>query len=63
MNYTFPADAQYDIQVRLMRNRNENVEGLNEPHDIEVTLDGQRLEALYGCTATIRDWRRRLLRG
>jgi len=43
MNYTFPADAEYDIQVRLMRNRNENVEGLNEPHDVEVTLDGHRL--------------------
>src|SRR5262245_5637355 len=43
MNYTFPADAEYDIQVRLMRNRNENVEGLNEPHDMEVTLDGHRL--------------------
>src|SRR5262249_33732574 len=40
MNYTSPADAEYDIQVRLMRNRNENVEGLNEPHEMEVTLDG-----------------------
>jgi hypothetical protein len=27
-----------------MRNRNENVEGLNEPHDMELTLDGVRLE-------------------
>ena len=27
-----------------MRNRNENVEGLNEPHQIEVILDGQRLQ-------------------
>src|SRR4029078_8760439 len=24
--------------------RNENVEGLSEPHEIEVTLDGQRLQ-------------------
>src|SRR5262249_1891651 len=42
MQYTFPEDAQYDIQVRLMRNRNENVEGLTEPNDVEVTIDGER---------------------
>src|SRR5262249_25941093 len=42
MHYTFPVDANYDIQVRLMRNRNENVEGLTEPHDMEVTIDGER---------------------
>ena len=43
VNFTFPVDAEYEIQVRLMRNRNENVEGLTEPHDLELTLDGQRL--------------------
>ena len=42
VNYTFPVDAEYEIQVRLMRNRNENVEGLSEPHDMEMTLDGAR---------------------
>src|SRR5215510_14644430 len=42
MHYTFPVDGQYDIQVRLMRNRNENVEGLTEPHDLEVMVDGER---------------------
>jgi hypothetical protein len=41
--YTFPLDGKYEIRVRLMRNRNENVEGLNEPHDMELTLDGVRL--------------------
>ncbi|PYS13942.1 MAG: hypothetical protein DMG15_09600 [Acidobacteria bacterium] len=30
--YTFPVDAQYDIQIRLMRDRNEHIEGLTEPH-------------------------------
>jgi mono/diheme cytochrome c family protein len=44
VQHTFPRDGQYDIQVRLMRNRNENVEGLSEPHEIEITLDGQRLQ-------------------
>ncbi len=42
--HTFPADGEYEIQVRLQRNRNENVEGLTEPHEVEVTLDGERLQ-------------------
>ena len=41
--HTFPRDGEYEIQVRLVRNRNENVEGLSEPHEIEFTLDGARL--------------------
>ena len=44
VRHTFPRDGVYEIQVRLMRNRNENVEGLTEPHEIEITLDGERLE-------------------
>ena len=28
VHYTFPVDAQYDIQIRLMRDRNEHIEGL-----------------------------------
>ena len=44
VSHTFPADGDYEIQVRLQRNRNENVEGLTEPHDVEVTLDGTRLQ-------------------
>ena len=43
VDHTFPADGEYEIQVRLQRNRNENVEGLTEPHDVEITLDGDRL--------------------
>jgi hypothetical protein len=42
--HTFPRDGDYEIQVRLVRNRNENVEGLTEPHEIEITLDGERLQ-------------------
>ncbi len=39
--YTFPLDAQYEIQVRLARDRNEHVEGLREPSEVEVMLDGE----------------------
>ncbi|MDQ3622624.1 MAG: DUF1587 domain-containing protein, partial [Verrucomicrobiota bacterium] len=33
--YTFPQDAQYEIQIRLARDRNEMIEGLQEPHELE----------------------------
>ncbi len=42
--YTFPADGEYEIQVRLTRDRNESVEGLSEPHDIELLVDLERAE-------------------
>jgi hypothetical protein len=41
--YTFPQGGEYDIQVWLTRDRNEQVEGLREPHDLEVLLDRKRL--------------------
>ena len=43
VDHNFPLDGEYEIQVRLSRNRNENVEGLTEPHELELTLDGERL--------------------
>ncbi len=43
VRYTFPVDAQYEINVRLTRDRNEHVEGLSEPHEVELLLDGERL--------------------
>lgn len=41
--YTFPQDGQYEIQIRLARDRNEHVEGLREPHELEVLLDRERM--------------------
>ena len=43
VDYHFPLGGEYDIQVRLSRNRNENVEGLTEPHTMEITVDGERV--------------------
>ncbi len=37
--HQFPADGQYEVQLRLMRDRDENLEGLTESHDIDVLLD------------------------
>jgi hypothetical protein len=44
VRYTFPLDADYEIQVRLARDRDSHVEGLNDPHQMEVTLDGERIQ-------------------
>ena len=40
----FRRTASTRSSILLARNRNENVEGLTEPHEMEVTLDGERLE-------------------
>ncbi len=42
--YTFPLDAAYEFQIRLARDRNEHVEGLYEPHEVELMLDGERVQ-------------------
>jgi hypothetical protein len=42
--YTFPRDGEYDIQIRLTRDRNEEIEGLREPHELEVLLDRERVK-------------------
>jgi len=41
--YTFPQDGDYEVQVRLQRDRNEQVEGLKHAHEIELLLDRERL--------------------
>ncbi len=43
VSYTFPVDATYEIQLRLARDRDERVEGLNGPHQLDLSLDGKRL--------------------
>ena len=44
VHYTFPLDGEYEIQLRLARDRNEDVEGLTGSHGVEVTLDGERVQ-------------------
>jgi hypothetical protein len=44
VSYTFPQDGEYEIQVRLTRDRDEHVEGLSEPHDLELLLDKERVQ-------------------
>ena len=42
--YTFPQDGEYEIRVRLARDRNEHVEGLGESHELELLLDLERVK-------------------
>jgi hypothetical protein len=44
VTYTFPLDGEYEIQVRLSRDRNEHVEGLTEAHEMELLLDRERVQ-------------------
>lgn len=42
--YHFSQDAEYEIQVHLMRDRNEELEGLREPHELEIAVDRRRID-------------------
>ncbi len=44
INHTFPVDGLYRIKVKLQTNYVQFVRGLDDPHDIEISLDGARLE-------------------
>jgi hypothetical protein len=43
--YTFPRDGEYEIQIRLTRDRNEEVEGLREAHELEVLIDRETVKS------------------
>ena len=42
-HHTFSMDGEYEIEIRLARNRDEQVEGLTEPYEMELRLDGERI--------------------
>jgi mono/diheme cytochrome c family protein len=44
VDYTFPQDGEYEFQIRLTRDRDEHVEGLSEPHEVELLLDRGRVQ-------------------
>jgi len=43
--YHFRQDGEYEIQIRLTRDRNEHVEGLTEPHEMELLLDSVNIKS------------------
>ena len=45
MRHTFPQDGEYEVQVRLTRDRNEEVEGLREPHELLLLLGHEQVKS------------------
>ena len=43
IDHTFPVDGEYIIKLRLWRNTFDLMRGMEDPHDIEIAMDGQRL--------------------
>ena len=43
IRHTFPADGEYDIQVKLFRTNSDVMRGLEHPQQLEITVDGQRV--------------------
>ena len=41
--YTFPLDADYEFRVKIARNYTESLSTFIEPHQIEVSIDGERV--------------------
>jgi mono/diheme cytochrome c family protein len=51
--FTFQQDGEYEIRLELTRDRNEHIEGLGEPTDIELMLDGERVHMFTVTPANI----------
>ncbi len=43
VNYVFPADAEYEIRVRIARDLNEGVPAYTEAQHVEINIDGARV--------------------
>ena len=43
VEHTFPVDGEYVLKLRLWRNTFDLMRGMEDPHDIEIALDGARL--------------------
>jgi hypothetical protein len=41
--HTFPLDGEYEFQVRLFRTNLSAIRGLEDEHQVELTLDGKRI--------------------
>lgn len=44
IRHHFPLDGEYVIKIRLQRNYQDRIRGLEEPHHLEIRLDGARIK-------------------
>ena len=42
-SYNFPLDGEYEFRVGLLRTNLDGIRGLEHPHQVEISLDGERL--------------------
>ncbi len=42
IEHTFPRDGDYEVQLRLARDRDEKVEGLSQQHSIDLLIDREQ---------------------
>ena len=54
VDHDFPLDAEYEIQIRLARDRDSHIEGLNDAHKLDLMLDGKSLKT-FSLEAIPRD--------
>ncbi len=47
VDHNFPLDAEYIIKLRLWRNTFDLVRGMEDPHDIEIAVDGAPVKAAH----------------
>jgi hypothetical protein len=43
VRYTFPLDGEYEFRVALTRTNLDAIRGLEHPHQLEISVDGQRV--------------------
>ncbi|HEY4361345.1 MAG TPA: DUF1592 domain-containing protein [Bryobacteraceae bacterium] len=43
LEHTFPLDAEYEFRLSLFRNNLEIMRGIERPHQLELSIDGQRV--------------------
>ena len=43
IEHAFPVDGEYVIKLRMWRNTFDLMRGMEDPHDIEIAMDGARL--------------------
>ena len=46
VQHTFPLDGEYVIKLRMWRNTFDLMRGMEDPHEIEINLDGVRIGAV-----------------
>ena len=45
ISYTFPQDGEYEFRLRLGRNQTDDIAGLADPSEIEIGIDGARVQS------------------